>query len=179
MKRSAAWSSSCVLTPWRTLPASRFMVLTRIAPAAAMRSTSSGLFLMITTAPVRNPSQCESRSDSHSHVVLQAQGRDHGADVVVDLGLIACPVDAAHQALGVVVVDQRLGLVVVDLQSPLDHVGLVVVALDQARAVLVANAVVLRRVELDVVVVAGLHADAAARQPPHDLLVGHVDEQRG
>ena len=47
MNRSAAWSSSWVVTPGRILPASRFIVRTRIAPAAAIRSICSGLFLMI------------------------------------------------------------------------------------------------------------------------------------
>src|ERR1035438_3621318 len=88
MNLSAAWSSSRVLTPGRTFPASRFIVLTRMPPAAAMRSISSGLFLMITcTAPPK------------SDVLLQPKRRDHRADVTVYLGGLARPVDPAHQAL--------------------------------------------------------------------------------
>src|ERR1039458_9304832 len=40
MNFSAAWSSSRVLTPGRTLPASRFIVLTRIARGAATAASS-------------------------------------------------------------------------------------------------------------------------------------------
>src|SRR4029079_12216336 len=56
---------------------------------------------------------------------------------------------------------------------------LVVVALDQPRAVLVAHALVLRRVELHVVHVLALRAGAPPRQPPHDLVVRRVDPQHG
>src|SRR5579875_3813300 len=154
MNFSAAWSSSPVLTPGRILPASRFIVLTRMSPAAAIRSISSGLFLMITAC-----SETVGRLD----VILQPQGRDHGSDVVVHLGLLARPVDAAHQPPLVVVVDERLCLIMVDAQPVLDDLWLVVVALDQPRAVLVAHPLVLGRVELDVVVVARLDAHAAAR----------------
>src|SRR5436305_8839903 len=117
MKRSAARSSSAVLTPGLTLPARRFIVRTRIAPAAAIRSISSGLFLMIIGL---------------LHVLLEPQRRDHRPNVIVYLGWIASPVDAAHQPLLVVVGDQRLGLLVVHAQPVLDHVGLAVVALYQA-----------------------------------------------
>ncbi len=48
MKRSAATSSSSVLTPGRTLPSTSLSVCTRIAPAAAIFSISAGVFLMIT-----------------------------------------------------------------------------------------------------------------------------------
>src|SRR5579862_251372 len=123
MNFSAAASSSWVLTPGRTLPARRFIVRTRMSPAAAMRSISSGVFLMIIGASVlpwpgssaQRSSQRESRSDSH--VLLQAQRGDHRADVIVDLRLLPRAVDPPHQPLLVVVVDQRLGLVVVDPQA--------------------------------------------------------------
>ncbi len=65
----------------------------------------------------------------------------------------------------------------VDVQPLLDHLGLVVVALDQPRAVLIAHVVVLGRVELDVVVVPRLDAHTPAAEPPHQLLVGHLDQQ--
>src|SRR5450759_3776116 len=47
IKRSAAASSSSVLTPGRILPATRSSVAAWIAPAAAIFSISSGDFLMI------------------------------------------------------------------------------------------------------------------------------------
>src|SRR5690349_6227020 len=115
MNFSAARSSSSVVTPGRILPASRSMVRTSTSPAAAMRSISSGLFLMIIRL----------------HVLLEPQGGDHRPDVVVDIGLIPRPVDPAQQPLVVVVVDHRRGLGVVDVQAVADDVGLVVVTLDE------------------------------------------------
>src|ERR1700748_3520934 len=112
MNFSAVSSSSRVVTPGRTFPASRFRVLTRTAPAAAIRSISSGLFLMITTTSLE--------------VVLEPESGDHGADVIVHLGRIARAVDPPHHALLVEVVDQRGGLVVVHAQTVLDDVGIVV-----------------------------------------------------
>src|SRR4051794_32418912 len=161
MNFSAASSSSPVVTPGLIFPATRFIVLTRIAPAAAIRSISSGVFLMITCAPL--------------DIFLEAKRRNHRPDVVVNLGRLARAVDPPHQPPLVVVLDERLGLVVVDLEAVANDLGLVVVALDQPRAVLVADIVVLGRIELDVVVVAALDAHPAAGQAPLDLLVGHVD----
>src|SRR5947209_17344506 len=140
MNFSAARSRSAVVVPGRILPATRFIVLTRIAPAAAIRSISSGVFLMITWAPL--------------DIFLETKRRNHRPDVVVNFGRLTRAVDPPHQSLLVVVLDERLGLVVVDLKAVADDLGLVVVALDQPRAVLVADIVVLGRVELDVVVVA-------------------------
>ena len=67
----------------------------------------------------------------------------------------------------------------VDLEAVAKGLLAVVLALDQARAVLVADSLVLGRVELHVVDVGGvLDAHAPAGQAPHDLLVGHLHEQR-
>src|SRR5690242_7567112 len=126
MNFSAAWSSSWVLTPGRTFPASRLIVLTRMSPAAAIRSISSGLFLMIIGAP------------PISYVLFEAKRRDHRSDVIVDLSRIAGSVDALEQPTFLVVADQRLGLIVVGREPVLDHLGLVVLTLDQAGAVLIA-----------------------------------------
>ncbi len=63
-----------------------------------------------------------------------------------------------------VVVDQRRRLLVVDLQAPADRLLLVVVALDQPRAVLVADALVLGGVELEVVDVAAFRRTRGARR---------------
>src|SRR5829696_6830141 len=88
----------------------------------------------------------------------QAQGGQGGADVAVDVVLGALAVEAPQQAPLVIELDQRLGLLVVDGKPPADGLLLVVVALDQPRAVLVAGVGVLRRVELEVVDVAVLLA---------------------
>src|ERR1700721_781818 len=94
MNFSAACSSSPVETPGRIFPARRFIVLTRIVPAAAISSISSGLFFRITAL----------RS---SHAFFEPERRDHGADVVVDLGRAPCAIDPPHQPLLVVVLPQR------------------------------------------------------------------------
>src|SRR6185312_14259016 len=66
---------------------------------------------------------------------------------------------------------------VVDLQPLLDDLRLVVVALDQARAVDVAAALLLRRIALDVVDAARLHAHAPARYAVDERLVRDVEQQ--
>src|SRR5262245_26734442 len=132
MNFSAAASSSAVVTPGRSLLCSRARVLTRMSPAAAILSISSGLFLMIMALKL----------------VFEAQCGQGSADVIVHLGGCPSPLEPAQQALLLVVVDDRLGLLVVDLEPVLDGVGLVVVALHQPGAVLVAHVLVLGRVEL-------------------------------
>src|SRR5579875_1790046 len=135
MNLSAAASSSWVETPGRIFPASRFIVRTSTAPAAAMRSISWGLFLMITTSVLAlfGPG-------GGSDVLFKPQRGDHGPDVVVHVGRAAGSVDPAHESLPIVEVDQGLGLLVIDAQAVAHDVGLVVVALDEPRAVLVADA---------------------------------------
>ena len=58
------------------------------------------------------------------------------------------PVEAPQQTGDVVVGDQRRGLKMVDLEATADRLLTVVVALYQARAVLVADALVLGRIEV-------------------------------
>jgi hypothetical protein len=99
--------------------------------------------------------------------------------VVVDLIGVATTVEAAQQSGLVVVSDQGGGLTRVNLEATTDCVLFIVVALNQAGAILVAYPLALGGVELDVVDVSTLGAHAPARQAPHDLLVRHVDEQRG
>src|SRR3954451_5911766 len=156
MNFSAARSSSLVVTPGRILPASRSIVLTRIAPAAAILSISAGDFLMIMRT---------------SETFFEAERREGRADVVVDLDLVLRPVEAPQQAAIFVVVDQRLGLLMVGRQALLDLLRLVVGALVQRLAALVALALVLRRVEVHVVEVP-LGALAPPRQPLDDDVVG-------
>src|SRR5690349_12009320 len=128
MNFSAARSSSPVVTPGRTLPASRSIVLTRRAPAAAILSISAGDFLMII---------------SYSETCFEAKRCEGGPDVVVDLDLVLCAVEAAQQASLVVVVDQRLGLLMVGREPLLHLVRLIVGALAQRLAALIALALVL------------------------------------
>src|SRR3954454_20010107 len=162
MTLSAASSRSAVVTPSRTLPSSSRSVRTRTAPAAAIRSISSGDFLMITTA----------RRGRASELVLQAQRGDRGPDVIVDLGRAARPIEALEEVALLVEADERRRLAVVDGQALADGLLAVVLALDQARAVLVADLVVLGRVGVDVVDVLGLRAYPPARQAADDLVVG-------
>src|SRR4051812_15816888 len=164
MNFSAASSRSAVVTPSRTLLSSNARVRTRISPAAAMRSISSGVFLTI-TARLR------------LELVLEPERGDRGADVIVDLGRRAGAVEASQQAALLVERDELGRLVVIDPQALADGLGFVVVALRQLGAVLIADPLLLGRIELDVVGVAGLLADAPARQSPDDLLVRRLDQQ--
>src|SRR5829696_10282046 len=161
MNFSAALSSSAVVTPGRTLPAIRSIVLTRMAPAAAILSISAGDFLTIIAA---------------SESFFEAERGERRADVVVDLDLVARAVEAAQQAPLVVVVLERLGLLVVGRQALLDGLGPVVVALAEGPPALVALVVVLRRVVLDVVQVA-IGALPATGQALDHAVVRRVDQQ--
>ena len=118
---SAAASSSPVVTPARILPASRSIVRTWISPALAMASISAGVFLTITGS-------------------LRAGGRERGADEVVDLVRRPRAVEAPQQPSLLVVVDERLGLLMVGREPLLDRLVLVVLALEERLAVLVAEA---------------------------------------
>src|SRR3954451_21581881 len=142
MNFSAAWSSSAVDTPSRILPAMSFIVREWMAPAAAIFSISAGDFLMITAKGLRR---------RRLELVLEPQRRHRRADVVVHLGGRPRAVEAAQQVAVLVVPHERLGLVVVDGQALADGLGLVVVALDQRRAVDVAAVRMLGRVVVHVV----------------------------
>ena len=87
-------------------------------------------------------------------------------------------VDAPQHAAVLVVADERLGLFVVLAEAVADHLGLVVVAHDELAAADVAHALAAGRVELDMEDVALLDAGPPAAEPPHDLLVGDVDQDR-
>ena len=156
MNFSAAASSSPVVTPGRILPASRSIVLTRMAPAAAILSISAGDFLMIIGA---------------SESFFEAERGERRADVVVDLHLVARAVEAAQQARAPR--SSRSAARSARGRSSrrfLTFSGSSSVALVERLAVLVAAALVLGRVELDVVEVA-VRALAPAGQPlDHDLV---------
>src|SRR4051812_17897293 len=162
MNRSAAASSSPVVTPGRTLPSSRRSVRTSTSPAAAILATSSGVLRMITGAPL--------------DLFLEPERGEGRADVVVHLRRRARAVEPLEDPAVVVEVDEGLGLLAVGVE-PLAHcLGLVVVALDELEAVDVADVLVLGLVELDVVDVAVL-ALAPAGQAADDLVVVGLDEQ--
>src|SRR3954454_13798841 len=165
MKRSAAMSSASVVTPGRTFARSMLRQRASTRPASAIFSISSGVLRMITGFQRTVASRLGGRvkkacvradrpgrgSGRRLQLFLHPQ-RGHGrADVVVHLARRAGAVEAAEYPHAVVVLFERLGLLVVDRQSLLHRLGLVVVALDQPGAVLVADALVLRGVEPHVV----------------------------
>src|SRR4051812_18213302 len=143
MNFSAASSRSPVVTPGRALPWSMLRHRARTRPAAAIFSISSGDFWMITRLQLR----------------FELQRCERSANVVVDLVGRAVSVEAPQQVLLLVPLDQRLSLLVVHVQPLLHGLRLVVVALDQLGAIQVARALVLGRVEVDVVDVTVLGAD--------------------
>src|SRR3954453_15305503 len=172
---SAARSRSAVVTPSRTLDSRSLSVRTRMAPAAAILSISSGVLRM---SAARYRVRARRPRSSGSVLVLHAQRRDRRPEVVVDLGRTARPVEAVQEVVVVVVVDERRRLLAIDLEALADRLPAVVLALLERLAVDVAHVVVLRRVVLDVVGVA-VRAHAPAGEPPDDVVLGHVDEQRG
>src|SRR3954453_9748140 len=177
MNFSAAASSSPVVVPARAFAASIFRQRTRIAPEAAIFSTSSGVFLMIIRYTLLVGARWVDRSASDGLVLLHPQRRQGAADLLGHLVRRHLAADPAQDAAAVVVGDQRLGLLVVGLQPLADHVGPVVVADDQLGAVDVADPLLLGRVELDVEDVGVLGAGAAAAEPADDLVVGDLDQQ--
>src|SRR5450755_285762 len=102
MNRSAASSSSLVVTPGRTLPCSRFIVRTSTAPAAAIRSISSGDFLMIIFDLRLVTRPCPRRVVLD--VLFEPQRGDHRTDVAVHVGRFTSAVDPAQQPALIVVV---------------------------------------------------------------------------
>src|SRR4051794_7694814 len=174
---SAASSRSAVVTPSRTFDSSSLSVRTRMAPAAAILSISAGGLRVITARYRVRARARRAAGGPRSEHVLHAERLDRRAEVVVDLGRAARAVEAAQDVAVVVVLDERRGLVAVDVEPRADRLLAVVLALVQRLAVDVAAVVVPRRVVLDVVHVA-VRAHAPPRQPPHDVVGRHVDEER-
>src|ERR687895_136152 len=101
MKRSAASSSSAVVTPGRAFFFRISWQRTRTRPAAAIFSNSSGVFLLITKSKLGFESL---RSQCGTYAVVHLVG---GAGAV-----------EPHEQVPVVVpLDQRLGLIVVHRQA--------------------------------------------------------------
>ena len=147
-----------MVTPSRTFPSSRRSVRTRIAPAAAMRSISCGDFLMI-TARLRGAAWRSWRGCGRAPRSGCGCRRSGAAGPAPRSTRPAAPSARGRRSRRLR--DGRLA---------------VVVALDELRAVLVADLVVLGRVGVDVVDVAGLHAHAPAGEAADDLLVGRLDD---
>src|SRR5947208_13534686 len=202
MKRSAASSSSAVVTPGWHFARSRRRQRAWITPAAAIRSICSGVFLMIIRDPLggenragrgRRPtgeasvvetyvSETVGRGQRHAKVCsrlelfFHAQGGEQGSNPVVDLVGLQGAVDPPQQPLALVVVHQRLRLRVVLLETVANDLGLVVIADLQAGAADVTDALVLRGIELDVEDVPLLDACAATAEAPYDLIVRDLDQ---
>src|SRR3954453_19828818 len=117
MNRSAASSSSAVVTPGWHLERSMWRQRAWMAPAAAIWSICSGVLRMIT--------EFEGRALELFFHPLRGQ---HGPDAVADLIGRRRAVDAAKDAALLVVGHQRLGLVVIGAEPVSDYLGLVVVA---------------------------------------------------
>ncbi len=148
------------MTPSRTLPSISLIVRTRIAPAAAILSISSGVLRMITA-----------RSSSRSVAIVARMWSWTSVGERVPSKRRSRPRSrrsrsAARSARGRPA--RRLRIVSGLSSSRWTSCG----------AVDVADALALGRVELDVVD-AARPADATARQAAHDLVVGHLDEQDG
>src|SRR5665811_1454129 len=113
MNFSAAASSSPVVTPGRAFARIIRWQRTRISPAAAIRSTCSGVLRMIIRYTL------EATGGRLDRLVgFQFQRREGAAQLVGDGVRRLGAVDPAQQALVVVELDQRLGLLVVGLQPP-------------------------------------------------------------
>src|SRR5215210_4339940 len=115
MKRSAASSSSAVVTPGWHLALSMRRHRAWIAPAAAIPSICSGVFLMI----IARPSACDGLQ--RLELFLHPQDGKHRADAGIDLGGLARSVDPPQDRPVLVIGDQRLGLLVVGLEAPANH----------------------------------------------------------
>src|SRR4051794_36956268 len=172
MNFSAASSSSFVVTPGRALERSMRRQRAWILPASAISSICSEVFRMIMPRYM-GPS-------SHSLLFLAPEGGEDPVDQLLDLVGSLASVHVIEDATVLVVTDERLGLLPVLREPVLDHLGLVVIADEQLGAVDVADALLLRRVEFDVVDVARvLLAGATAPEAAHHLVLGDVDQDRG
>src|SRR3954453_19202309 len=171
MNFSALSSSSLVVTPALAFEPSIRRQRTRMSPEAAICSICSGDLRRI----IRYTLDLAPRLDRLG--ALEPNRRQGPLPLFADIVRRGGTVDPAQQALVVVEIDQRLGLLVVLREAVADPLGLVVVAGDQRAAVDVADAFLLRRVELDVEDVAVLLAGAAAAEAADHLVVVGVDEE--
>src|SRR5215204_4131575 len=172
MNFSAASSSSLVVTPGRAFERSIRRQRAWIEPAAAMASICSEVLRMIMPRYMI-------RSRSNLHLLLAAEGGEHGVNALLDLVGRRLALDVVEDAVLLVVVDHRLGLLAVLVEPVPDHLRFVVVAHDQLAAIDVTDAFHLRRIELDVEDVALRLAGAPAAQAAKDLVLGDVDQDGG
>ena len=172
MNFSAASSSSAVVTPGRALAAQHPQAAGEdLAGRGHLVDLLGGLaddHAAIRSASAQIASSSSSRSVARMRRISSptSSGRPRA-------------VDAAQEALLLVVVDQRLGLLVVLVEPVADHLGLVVVADDQLGC---------RRCRRRPPASGGSNstwktwpffdAGAAPAEPAHDLVVGDVDQER-
>src|SRR5204863_6773899 len=160
MNRSAASSSSAVVTPGWHFERSIRTQRAWSAPAAAIRSICSAVFRMITRL----------------ELLFHAERGEHRPDAVVDLLRRQCAVDRPQEPPLLVVGDQRLRLPVVLHEPVTDHLRLVVVADLELGSADVADPFVLGRIELDVEDVPFLDAHPSSAEAADGLVVGYRDE---
>src|SRR6476469_4889122 len=167
-------SSSCfVVTPGRALERSILRQRAWMSPAAAIASICSEVLRMIIPRYMV-------LSVSHTLLVLSAQSREHRVNPLLDLVGWMLALHPLEDPLVLEVVDQWLGLLVVLREAVLDHLWLVVVADDQLASVEVADSILRRGVEVEVIDVARvLLAGAAAAEAADDLLFRDFDQDRG
>src|SRR4029079_11870488 len=147
MNFSAASSSSLVVTPGRALEPSIRRQRAWILPASAIASICSDVLRMIMPRYMFPTS-------SHPLLFLAAKRGEDAVDPLFHRIRRPLAVHMIEDATFLVIVDQGLSLLAVGGQAVLDHVRLVVVTDDQLGAVDVADALLLRRVEVDVIDVA-------------------------
>src|SRR5829696_10310662 len=160
MNFSAASSSSFVVTPGRALERSIRRQRAWIVPASAISSICPEVLRWIMPRYI---------SVSHPLLFLATERREDSVDALLHLVGALSAVHLVQDATVLVIGDQRPGLVFVLVEAVLDHLGLVVVAGDQPAGVEIADPLLLRRVELDVIdVTRVLLARPAATEPAHD-----------
>src|SRR5581483_783203 len=127
------------------------------------------------TLSPRPPAPCRPRRFIYSRPDPSAE---HFLDAVEDVVHRAFAVDRGELVLLLVVVDQRRGLVLIDLEALADHFLVVVRALHELAAVVIADALLLRRAVVDVVEMAADAAGAPAREPLDQAVELHVQQDR-
>src|SRR5918994_7222730 len=110
MNRSAAWSSSAVVTPGLHLERSMRRQRAWISPAAAIASICSAVLRMIIERYISPQTLASTRL---SNLLFHPQGGKHRVDALTNFLRGPGAVDVAEDLLGVVACDHRLGLLAV------------------------------------------------------------------
>src|SRR6476620_5796192 len=170
MNFSAASSSSLVVTPGRALERSIRRQRAWILPASAISSICADVLRMIMPRYMI-------QTVSYLHLLFATQRADQGVNPLLHLVRRQLSVHRLQDAAVLVVINQRLGLLAILGPAVLDPLGPVVLADGQLGPVDVADTLLLRRVELEVVDVAGvLLAGATTAETAQDLIRRDVDQ---